>query len=117
MPFSVGNVEKVRTTKNAFLARFGVHFFWAIFDYKTREILKCLAEMWAANRSNAIYVYSFCFFFLFWVCVCVCDTVCPVTLMLRSGQEPSYWPFLEHPCERRQLEQQEKQAQLPSDSK
>ena len=38
--FFGGNVEELRTTtKNALLAPIGVHFFSAIFDYKTGEIL------------------------------------------------------------------------------
>ena len=44
LPFSVGNVEELRTTENAFLARFGAHFFWVIFDYKIMEILNYLAK-------------------------------------------------------------------------
>ena len=39
--------------KNAFLARFQLHFFGGIFYDKTGQKMKSLAKMWAANRSHA----------------------------------------------------------------
>ena len=38
--FFGGKRRRIKDNKNAFLARFGVHFSCAIFDYKTGEILK-----------------------------------------------------------------------------
>ena len=58
-----GKRRRIKGDQNVFLARFGVHFFWAIFDYKTAEILIFWAKMSAANRSNAIYIYIYIYFF------------------------------------------------------
>ena len=43
---SSGEKKKIfGTSRKAFLARFGVHFFWAIFDYKTGDFLTFSAKM------------------------------------------------------------------------
>ena len=56
-----GETRKVEENKKCIFGTFLSPFFLGHFDYKTAEILKCLAKMQAANRSNAGKVFPLAF--------------------------------------------------------